>query len=84
MRVENQSNKREIIKFLSENNASPFIRNVVSLCEILIDEARVANDEARGEDIGVNQGQIKALKSLITFITRQIPKEFKSRMVIDS
>lgn len=82
--MDSQSRKREIIRFLSENNSSPFIRNVVDLCEILINEARIANDEARGEAISVNQGQIKAFKDLVAHITKQIPKEFKSRMVIDS
>ena len=78
------NHKREIIKFLNENNSSPFIRNVVDLCNILIDEAREANDEAVGEAVHVNQGQIKALKALVVSITKKIPEEFKSQMVIDS
>lgn len=79
-----RSHKKEIIKFLNENNSSPFIRNVVDLCNILIEEAREANDEAHGDAIYVNQGQIKALKALVVSITKKIPEELKSQMVIDS
>lgn len=82
---QNQNNKKkEIIHYLSENMSSPFGRNVVDLCNILIDEFRALNDDARGDEILVNQGGIRGLKALIKSLTKKLPEEQKGRMVIDS
>lgn len=81
--LDNHSKKREIISFLAENSASPYVRNVVDLCKILIDEARIANDEARGASFLLNQGEIRVLKKLVSSLTKKVPKEQKSQMVID-
>ena len=48
------------------------MRNVVTLTQILIQEAREANDEAPPEEVLRNQGQIRGLKALLDYINKDI------------
>jgi hypothetical protein len=69
---ERRQRKNEIIALIQANNASLPVRNVVSLIQILIQEARESNDDAEPQEVLRNQGQIKGLKALMDDITKDV------------
>lgn len=62
--------KTEHIATLSENIQSPLVKTMIILLQILIDEARVENDIAIGDEILKNQGKIAGFKTLREYIIR--------------
>jgi hypothetical protein len=70
-----QETRWRIIRQIFNEKDSPLLRNVVSLCEILIAELREANDEAKGDEFLNNQGGIQAYKRFVEYATKPIPEE---------
>jgi hypothetical protein len=65
--------KLQIIVDLFENNSCSFSKNTIMLLNVLIEEARVSNDDAEGPEVVRNQGKIIALKSVRDYILKGIP-----------
>lgn len=68
----NKKEKHDIIGKLYENNTCAFSQNVILLIQVMIDEYRVANDDAEGSEIIRNQGKIIALKNVYDYILKGI------------
>jgi len=77
--VIDRDKKIALQRSLFENNALQGLRDVVSLLNVLIEEAREANDDATGDQVMRNQGKIEALKSLRDTILKEPPPKDPSK-----
>ena len=65
--------KVEAIVKIFENNACELAHYLIILIDILIEEHRVANDDADGSELVRNQGKITALKDLRNYVLKGVP-----------
>jgi hypothetical protein len=51
----------------------PAMKSMLKLIDFLIDETRILNDTAEGNDVYRNQGAILALRALLDYALRDMP-----------
>ena len=66
-------NKAALIFELHANKDTPIVKSVLSLAEVMIQDAREDNDTANLDTVKANQGAIVALKILLAYINRGLP-----------
>lgn len=72
MESERRTRKNEIISHIRANNSSLPSRNIVSFVKILLQEARESLDDAGPQEVPKIQGEIRAYKTLIDMITKDV------------
>ena len=70
----NNKVKAEVIFELSGARGDSMCQNFLKLLDILIEEARIENDTTCPEDFRLNQGQIKAYKTIKDHIEKGLPR----------
>ena len=68
--MEKSDIKIQHISLISENIQSPLVKAMLMLLGLMIDETRVENDIASGDEILKNQGRIAGYKTLRDYIVR--------------
>ena len=67
--VDPQQKKNSIIKEIIGSGNVGTIRLFTDLLDAVIEEARVKNDDAKGDDFLLNQGEIQNCKKLKSYLT---------------
>lgn len=63
-----QKDKNVLLLELKKSVVPSSIEMFVELTECLLEEARTANDEARGDDVLINQGKIQVCRYLLAVL----------------
>ena len=71
------SNKNELTRLCYESSGSVVGQSMIELLSFLQDEARRKNDEAEGNEVYRNQGEVRAYKSLLSMFTKKPPEILK-------
>lgn len=70
-----ENRKGELSRFCYESNGTLTGQNFVVLLELLLDEVRKKNDEAKDEEIFRNQGEIRAYKYILNLFLKKPPEK---------
>ena len=70
-----ENRKGELSRFCYESKGTLTGQNFVVLLELLLDEARRKNDDAKIVSIYRNQGEIRSLKTLLGFFLKKPPEK---------
>lgn len=70
-----ENRKGEFTRFCYDSRGTLTGQNFVALLELLLDEARKKNDDAKIVTIYRNQGEIRSLKTLLGFFQKKPPEK---------